>query len=93
MGDKISKLKQAYRDALEQSKMGKKGAASGVSKAMLAMLMMVIIVQLMVSFAPTMFEGLVNITGAPAWVGTVLPILIGAFLIFIIWAVVSKVAK
>lgn len=92
MGDKISKLKQAYRDALEQSKMGKKGAA-GVSKAMLAMLMMVIIVQLMVSFAPTMFEGLVNITGAPAWVGTVLPILIGAFLIFIIWAVVSKVAK
>lgn len=78
--------------SLSRRKLNKKGA-SGVSKAMLAMLMMVIIVQLMISFAPTMFDGLTNITGAPTWVGTVLPILIGAFLIFIIWAVVSKVAK
>lgn len=88
MGEKFD----AVKSAIAAYKMDTKGA-SGVSKALLSLLMMVIITQLMVSFAPTMFSGLTNITGAPTWVGAVLPILVGAFLVFIIWAVVSKVSN
>lgn len=87
----FSQVKAMAKD-MAQKKMNNRGMA-GVSKALLSLLMMVIIAQLIVAFGPTMFEGLTNITGAPSWVGIVAPILVGAFLIFVLWAVVSKVAK
>jgi hypothetical protein len=44
-----------------------------------------IFIVLAVALAPTMFAGANNITGAPTWVNTVLPLLIGAGLIFAVW--------
>jgi len=49
-----------------------------------------IVVVLATALAPTMFEeidGLQNSTGVPSWVPTVLFVIVGAGLVFIIWRV------
>lgn len=49
-----------------------------------------IIVVLAVALAPTMFSSvsdLVNSTGVPSWVPTVLYVIIGAGIVFLIWRV------
>jgi len=46
---------------------------------------MVILLAMVVALAPTMFTGLNNISGAPAWLGTVLPIIVAAALVILAW--------
>jgi hypothetical protein len=44
-----------------------------------------IFIVLAIALAPTMFNGANNITNAPTWLGVVLPLLIGAGLVFAVW--------
>lgn len=62
----------------------KKGAVN-VDSRITIMIGFVIILSIFVALAPTMFEGLDNITGAPSWVTVVLPIIVGAGVVLLIW--------
>ena len=44
-----------------------------------------IFIVLAVALAPTMFNGSNNISGAPTWLNVVLPLLIGAGVVFAVW--------
>lgn len=44
-----------------------------------------IFIVLAVALAPSMFSGANNVTGAPTWVNTVLPLLIGAGIVMAVY--------
>ena len=65
-------------------KKGQKGINSKISYLVGA----VIVIVLATAVAPTMFENVSNltgVTGVPAWVPTVLLVIVGAGLVFLIW--------
>lgn len=65
----------------------KKGASSVDSK-MNFLIGALIVVVLATALAPTMFENvdnLSNATGVPSWVPTVLFVIVGAGLVFLVW--------
>lgn len=64
----------------------KKGAMSGKIAGLIGALVLIV---LATSLAPTMFSDL-NITGAPTWLAVVLPVIVAAGLIFIIWRAFSR---
>jgi len=69
------------------TKMQKRGA-SGVDKNMTFLITGLIIVLLAVNLAPEMFSGvagLENESGVPGWVPTVLYVIVGAGIVFLIW--------
>jgi hypothetical protein len=49
----------------------------------------VILLSMVVALAPSMFVGLTNISGAPAWFGIVLPIIVAAALILLVYRSIS----
>lgn len=59
----------------------KKGMGSGKIAALIGALIFIVLV---VALAPTMFTGL-NETGGPSWMDTVLPVIVGAGIIFGVW--------
>lgn len=59
----------------------KKGMGSGKIAALIGALIFIVLV---VALAPTMFTGL-NATGGPSWMDTVLPVIVGAGIIFGVW--------
>lgn len=63
--------------------MQKKGASSLKIGALIGALIFIVLV---VALGPTMFEGL-NISGAPTWMATVLPVIVGAGLVMAVWRV------
>lgn len=65
-------------------KLNKKGSVNIDSKVTL-MIGLVIIISILVALAPTLFVGLNNIAGAPSWVNTVLPIIVGASIVLLLW--------
>ena len=62
---------------------------SGLNGRISTLIGALIFVVLAVALAPSMFLGLTNITSAPSWVGTVLPVIVGAGLVFMIWKAFS----
>ena len=67
--------------------MDKKGSLN-VSKGMEYAIGAVILVSVIVALAPTIFDDLANATftgSAPTWVSTVLPIIVGAGFVFLLW--------
>ncbi|MFW6130784.1 MAG: hypothetical protein ACOC56_06320 [Atribacterota bacterium] len=62
--------------------------APAVDKKMTALIGALIVIVLATSLAPTMFENvdeLTNATGVPSWVPTVLVVIVGAGLVYLIW--------
>jgi hypothetical protein len=58
------------------------GALNGKIAGLVGALIFIV---LAIALAPTMFNGSNNISGAPGWLGSVLPLLIGAGLVYGVW--------
>lgn len=66
-----------YAVNLSKDKKGMTGKIAGLVSALIFIIMVV-------ALGPTMFSGL-NITGAPDWLATVLPVIVASGLLFGIW--------
>ena len=72
--------------------MQKKGQA-GVSKAMTGLIGAVIVVFLVVALAPEIFSGLSDLeadVAVPAWISTVLFVVVGAGIVFIVYRAMTR---
>lgn len=67
----------------KKPKMDKRGISSGKIAALIGALVFVVLVG---ALAPTFFSD-INETGGPAWVNTVLPIVVGAGLVMAVWRI------
>lgn len=81
----LQTCKQKFREIKEvvtlQNLDSKKGMGSGKIAALIGALIFIVLV---VALAPTMFTGL-NETGGPSWMDTVLPVIVGAGIVFGVW--------
>lgn len=58
---------------------------NGLNTKIAVLIGALIFIVLVVALGPTMFNGLNNISGAPTWLNTVLPLIVGAGLLFAVW--------